>query len=200
MDGGRGGVLEPLRLRTTGAPAVTAAGLLVVLVLSSGVLAGTRSVAELLLVACPVAAVVAVFLLPVLVVGDDGLDVVGVLHRRWVPWAAVSQVRQGWFLVLELTGGRSVVCLAAPVVGSMPAFRTLDEDGYELLSRRSAQHPAFHGARGSLAVELVSARRPAGAPAPAPADGGRPQRRLLPVLLFGALGLLWCAAVLVERS
>jgi hypothetical protein len=150
-------------------------------------------VAELLLLACPAAALAAVFLLPVLVVGDDGLDVVGVLHRRWVPWAAVAQLRQGWFLELELHDGSRVACVAAPVVGSMAAFRTLDEDANELLSRRSAQHPAFPGAQSSLSVELVAARRPASAAGEGPR--ARPLRRQLPWFLFGTLALVWSAAL-----
>jgi hypothetical protein len=151
-------------------------------------------VAELLLLACPAAALAAVFLLPVLVVGDDGLDVVGVLHRRWVPWAAVARLRQGWFLELELHDGSRVACLAAPVVGSMAAFRTLDEDANELLSRRSAQHPAFPGAQSSLSVELVAARRPASAAA-GKGTAERPLRRPLPWLLFGTLALVWSAVL-----
>ena len=72
----------PLRLRPTGASAVAVAVLLLVAALAAGVLDGTRGVDDLLLVACPAVALAAVFLLPALVVDDEALDVVGVLHRR----------------------------------------------------------------------------------------------------------------------
>ena len=169
--------------------------LLLVAALAAGVLDGTRGVGDLLLVACPAVALAAVFLLPALVVDDEALDVVGVLHRRRVPWTAVVQVRQGWFVELDLTDGSRVVCLAAPVVGSMAAFRTLDEDEHDC---SAAAPPRTPRSPAPTARWPSSWSPPAGPPAPprrrTARRSGRPVRRTGPALLLGALALVWCAA------
>lgn len=154
----------PLLLRPPGAVALV---LLVVVLLGAVAVspAGREQPWRLLLLGGPALALVAAWVLPSLRVDERGLVVTGVLRRHRVPWAAVRDLRQEWFLVVVPTDGARVVCLAVPVVGSMTAHRTwtVDEDN-DMFLRDSVRSRPFPGAERSLALELVLARRPAPPP------------------------------------
>ena len=147
----------PLVLRPPGAPAAVVA-----LVLVLAVAATSYGPSGLLLLLGPALLVAAVLVLPSLRADEVGLTLAGPLRVHRVPWSAVLDVLQAWFLVVVLADGRRLVCPAVPVVGSVLAFRTWsDGEGSQLFLRDSTRIRPYPGAQRSLAVELVLARRPA---------------------------------------
>jgi hypothetical protein len=188
-------------VRVLRAPGGLAATVLVAVVTAAAAISAPPEASALEVVRRSVLAVVPVVLLtlpvtlPRLHLGTGGAVVDGVLRRWRVPWDRVSQVRQGWFLTLDLDDGRSVRALAAPVVTSMVAFRQWSVGDDDLFLRDSARRPSYPGATRPLLVELVESYRAARRGEPPTPSEVRVRWQTPVLVVLAVLVLLWLVAL-----